>query len=111
MLCTSEGRILADRVIVADTPEARFKGLLGFRAMPENTVLLLKPCDQVHMFFMRFAIGVLFLDENGVILDKQQLKPWQISRKVAGAKAVAETSPELYGRVQPGETVVVTLPA
>ena len=69
--------------------------------------MILKPCDQVHTFFMRFAIGVIFLDESGKVLDKQLLKPWQRSRKVERARAVVETGPEVFEQVGLGETLII----
>ena len=77
MQCAVNGRILAEKLIVADTFLSRFKGLLGQREMPAGTALMIKPCRQVHMWFMRFAIGAIFLDNQGLILNKQLLKPWQ----------------------------------
>ena len=103
MLCTSDGRVLAGRVIVADSMFARLRGLLGYRLMPEDTALVLQPCDQVHMFFMRFAIGVIFLDDAGKVVFKQRLRPWQVSKKISKAGSVVETAPEILEQVGIGE--------
>ncbi|MCL2766334.1 MAG: DUF192 domain-containing protein [Peptococcaceae bacterium] len=105
-LSTADGRILADTAIIANTFPTRMKGLLGYPVMPDKTALILEPCDQVHMFFMRFAIGVVFLDKNGGVLFKQYLKPWQVSKKVKEACVVVETKPEVLDRIRIGEVLI-----
>ncbi|MBQ7454454.1 MAG: DUF192 domain-containing protein [Selenomonadaceae bacterium] len=45
--------------------------------LPEGCGLLLAPCDGVHMFFMRFAIDVIYLDKNLCIKKiVRRLPPW-----------------------------------
>jgi hypothetical protein len=52
---------------------------------------------------MRFSIGAVFIDEVGLVLEKQFLNPWQISRKVPGALAVVEIAPEVLELVRIGD--------
>lgn len=49
-----------------------------FRRRPEKgRGLLLAPCNSVHMLFMRFAIDVVYLDENFCIKKiVRNLTPW-----------------------------------
>ena len=49
---------------VADNFFKRFRGLMFRRRLAQGRGLLLAPCNSVHMFFMRFAIDVIYLDEN-----------------------------------------------
>lgn len=42
----------------------RFRGLMFRRRLDAGNGLLLAPCNSVHMLFMRFAIDVIYLDEN-----------------------------------------------
>ena len=53
--------------------------------------LWIEPCNSIHMFFMRFAIDVLFLDREGkvkrVLLT---LKPWRVSPIVFSSRTVVE---------------------
>lgn len=51
-------------VEVADSFFKRLRGLMGRRRLEEKCGLLLAPCNSVHMLFMRFAIDVIYLDEN-----------------------------------------------
>ena len=107
MLRTANGKVLADRVIVADTFWKRLKGLLGQREMPHNTAMLFRNCTQVHMFFMRFDIGVIFLDKDNQVLRKQWLRPWRVSAWVKGAAAVLEVSPDVLEQLVVGEMLEI----
>ncbi|MGE6487438.1 DUF192 domain-containing protein [Paenisporosarcina sp. NPDC076898] len=70
---------------------SRFKGLLFHRKPITEEGLLLKPCNSVHMFFMRFPIDVVFLDSsNKVVKGVSDLKPWRIVPPVSGAHSALE---------------------
>jgi uncharacterized membrane protein (UPF0127 family) len=61
------------------------KGLLGRTSLEPGGGLLIKPTPSVHMFFMRFAIDVVFLDRhNKIVRIVNTLRPWRI----AGARHV-----------------------
>lgn len=51
-------------VELADNFLKRLRGLMFRRRLEEGNGLLLAPCNSVHMLFMRFAIDVIYLDEN-----------------------------------------------
>lgn len=69
---------LGNAVEVAETPWTRLKGLLGRRSLDEGGGLLITPCNSIHMFFMRFAIDVAFLDQsNRVVHATHAIKPWR----------------------------------
>jgi len=75
---------------VADTPWRRARGLLGRKDMPADAGLMIEPCSSIHMFFMRFAIDVIYVDERGrVVKLVHRLRPWRLSMAVAG-RAVIE---------------------
>jgi uncharacterized membrane protein (UPF0127 family) len=68
------------RVRVAGSFAARLVGLLGRRTLAPGEALLLVPCNNVHTFFMRFAIDVVFVDRRGVILTiVPRLMPWRVA--------------------------------
>ena len=72
----NSGKVLAADLLIADTPFARMKGLLGRDALRDGEGLLLRPCKGVHTFFMKFPIDVLFLDKDNRILETvHNLKP------------------------------------
>ena len=67
-------------IAVADTFFTRLRGLLGTAALPAQQGLLLRGCDSVHMFGMRYALDIVYLDKDGVILKLvPDLRPWQLS--------------------------------
>lgn len=76
----TQNTLLAKKVILADTPLKRITGLLGKTGLKEKEALVILPCKQVHTFFMRFSIDILFLDkENKVISALSNFKPYRIT--------------------------------
>ena len=76
------------KVVLALTPWARLKGLLGLRSF--EGVLVLAPCADVHTFAMRMKIDVAFIDENGLVVRADRdVGPWR-RLKAPGAIAVVE---------------------
>ncbi len=62
------GRVLGDRIGVADRWWLRLRGLLGQPDLPEGAGLLLEPCQAIHMLGMRFPLDVAFLDSSGAVV-------------------------------------------
>ena len=64
---------------------------MGRPGLAPGHALWIEPCNSIHMFFMRFAIDVLFLDREGnvkrVLLN---LRPWRVSPIVFGARTTVE---------------------
>jgi len=87
---TRNGQVVVKDLEVADTPFRRARGLLGRKDMAEGTGLWLEPCSSIHMFFMRFAIDVIYVDKGGrVVKLVHKLRPWRLSMAAAG-RAVIE---------------------
>jgi protein-S-isoprenylcysteine O-methyltransferase Ste14/uncharacterized membrane protein (UPF0127 family) len=85
------GAVLADRLRVAATHWTRLKGLLGTRSLEAGEGLWIRPCRQVHMIGMRYAIDVAFLDdERRVVHAIPALAPGKISPRVPAATSVLE---------------------
>ncbi len=58
----------------------------------------------IHMFFMRFDLAVVWLDEEGIVVDKVLAKKWApiyIPRKAA--KYVLELHPARLSDFSPGD--------
>src|SRR5829696_4981459 len=84
--------VLADgaRLAVAADLRARALGLTGLRTLPPRTALLIPGCRSVHTFGMRFALDLIWLDEDGAIVDvSASVPPWRIVAR-ASARAVVE---------------------
>jgi uncharacterized membrane protein (UPF0127 family) len=83
--------VLAENVVLADTPFKRMKGLLGRREFNKGRALIIKPCNAIHTFFMRFPIDALFLNkENRVVGLVSDLPPWKITRLYFNSSTVIE---------------------
>ncbi len=85
------------RLDVADSWLGRLRGLIGRRDLAAGEGLYLPGTNGVHMFFMRFAIDVVFVGparEDGarrVVALKPNLKPWTgFVLYVRGAKGAVE---------------------
>lgn len=89
----TKNAILAEDVIIADTPFKRMKGLLGRKEFNKGEALVIKPCNSIHMFFMRFPIDVLFVNkEDEVTAAVNRIKPWRFSRPYFNACYAIELS-------------------
>lgn len=68
------------RIMHAASFRARLLGLLALPRLQPGEALELKPCASVHTCFMRYAIDVLYVDRDGVVLKVvPALKPWRFS--------------------------------
>lgn len=65
------GEEIAGRVEIANTFFSRLKGLLHRKGLDEEEGLLIRPCNQVHTFGMKFDIDVVFLSGSGDVLHIQ----------------------------------------
>ncbi|KJS10621.1 MAG: hypothetical protein JL56_12300 [Desulfotomaculum sp. BICA1-6] len=87
----STGSVIADQVEVAESFARRLRGLMGRGSFPEGSALVLEPCRQVHTFFMRFPIDVIFVNGRGAVLHVMtDVPPRRISPYVRGAQKVVE---------------------
>ena len=90
MLVRDGGEVVCERCVVADSAWLRAKGLLGRKDLPPVEGLLIRPCSSIHMFFMRFPIDAVFVDQDmRVVSIVSDLKPWRIAWS-RGSKAVIE---------------------
>ena len=73
------GTVLASRARRAGSFWARGRGLMFERALPAGGGLLIEPCSSIHMFGMRFAIDVLYVNtQHRVVRAQEGIKPWRI---------------------------------
>ena len=90
----SNGKILADNILVASTFSTRLRGLMFTRVFPSNSAMHIIPCRSIHTFFMNYAIDVVYLDANFQIVA--------IDEMVASRK---------FGKIYKTAVSVVELPA
>lgn len=87
----SRGTVLAEQVAIANTLLTRLCGLLGTDNLPSQHGLLIQPCRQVHTYFMRYALDLVFLDgDRRVVRTVCDVLPGRISPHVRDAAAVLE---------------------
>ena len=104
----TRGSEIGARIRRADNPWSRFVGLLGRGGLAEGEGLHIVPCSSVHMFFMRFALDIVYLDAGlRVIKTVENLRPWRISAG-RGAKTTLELPVGTIARsgTQPGDQLV-----
>jgi uncharacterized membrane protein (UPF0127 family) len=95
VLNRTRGTVLCERLEVAESIAAKSRGLLGRDGLAPGSGMLfesgLVPLMWMHMFFMRFAIDIVFLDKsNRVLRINHRLRPWRISSMVFGARRALE---------------------
>lgn len=82
------GVTISENLEVASSWAHRARGLLGRSSYPEGSALLLGDCGSIHMFFMKFAIDVLFVDASMTVIKVvESLRPWS----TAGARGASST--------------------
>jgi hypothetical protein len=83
------GREIA-RLEIARTPLQRMRGLLGRSRLPPGEGMLFERCSSIHMFFMRFALDVIFVDSDWTVRRVvRNLRPWHLAAS-SGADRVVE---------------------
>src|SRR5438093_1231459 len=87
----TSGAVLAERLHLAHTHWTRLRGLLGTRGLDPGDGLWLRPCRQIHMFGMRYAVDAVFLDARQcVVRALPRLAPGRVSPHVRDAESVLE---------------------
>ncbi len=76
----TNGKTLAQNVEIRASFLGRLIGLLGKKGLKEGCAIVLKPCTQIHTFFMLFAIDAIFISRDfEVLLVIENMKPWRVS--------------------------------
>ena len=104
------GLVVAGDAVLASSPIARMKGLLGRSSLPRDEAIVLRPASSIHTLFMRFGLDVIYLDrEDRVVKLVRDLAPFRFSA-ARGARSVIEmaagATPNLD--VEPGDRLVFT---
>lgn len=87
----SDGTVVATSVETADGFVSRLIGLIGRTTFGDNEALIIRPCNNVHCFFMRIPIDVIFCDrENRILRIISAMKPWRVSPLVPRSRYVVE---------------------
>jgi hypothetical protein len=85
-----DGRIVCERVVVADRAYRRMRGLLGRKYLRKGEGMVLRPGWSIHTAFMRFPIDAVFLDADQVVIRiEHEVGPWR-TVSCRGAREVVE---------------------
>lgn len=84
------GPVVCERCLLATNAWLRTRGLLGRARLDPDEGLWIQPTNSVHMFFMRFAIDVVWAAPDGRVLKLVEgLGRWRLSG-CRGAKVALE---------------------
>jgi uncharacterized membrane protein (UPF0127 family) len=104
------GDVILARVRLCTSFWCHFRGLQLVPRLPDEEGLLFVTGSEgrshtaIHMFFMLFSIGVVWLDAAGKVVDKQFAKPWRpMYAPRSPAQYYIEANPGLLDRVQIGD--------
>jgi uncharacterized membrane protein (UPF0127 family) len=104
------GAVVLARVRLCKSFWCHFRGLQLVPRLPEDEGLLFvtnhegRTHTSIHMFFMRFSIGVVWLDAAGRVVDQQLAHPWRPAyAPKAAAQYYLEANPSVLDRVKPGD--------
>ena len=91
----NNGSTLADNIKVAGTFWGRLKGLMFKSGLAKGECLIIRPCNIIHTFGMRFALDIIFAAERSeavyeVVHVTENIKPYRIGTLVPEADCVLE---------------------
>lgn len=105
-------QIVLRRVRWCDSFWCRFRGLQLVSDLPDDEGLFFvagsesKANTTIHMFFMLFSIGVVWLDSSGKVVDKCLAKPWRpFYAPRSAAQYFIEAKPAILERVEIGDVL------
>ncbi len=102
--------VVLERARLCDNFWTRFRGLQLVSHLPDNEGLLFvtgsesRTNTSIHMFFMLFSIGVVWLDASGKVVDKCFAKPWRPAyAPQSPAQYFIEAKPSILDKVKVGD--------
>jgi uncharacterized membrane protein (UPF0127 family) len=89
----------------------RLRGLSLRKPIPAGTGLLLvegregRWSTAIHMFGMLFDLAVVWLDDQGNVVDAQLARPWRVYVPRAAARFTLEALPEILEHISVGDVL------
>ena len=110
LLRADDGATVVEKLHSATNIWTRFVGLQFRRNFPDGHGLLIVPCRSIHTMFVRFAIDVCFLSQEGIVVEIQKsVRPWKILFPQQPAYAVLEMSAG-QAKMEQGTELQVNVP-
>lgn len=78
---------------------------------PGEGLVLVQPGESrvnsaIHMLFVFFDLGVLWVDDSGRVVDQVLARPWRLHYAPRlPARYVVESHPDILSRVQVGDVI------
>ena len=107
-----QGVVLTSNADAAYSFISRFKGLMFRKSIADDYALHIKPCNQIHMLNMKFAIDVIYLDKTlSVVKVDKDVQPGAICKTVKGAHSVVEVKSGTASRlgIVQGDRLEITI--
>jgi len=105
-----DGTIVLNQVGWCASFWCKLRGLQFHRVLaPGEAILLVEDRDSafltaIHMFFVNFDLGVVWINSAGQVVDKVRALPWRPSYAPrAPARYVLETAPDFLDKVNIGD--------
>lgn len=103
-----KGKVICEKVEIADSFFKRFMGLMYRKNMNENEGLLLDPCNEIHTFGMKFPIDTITVSSDNIIIYiDENIAPRRVRPRIKEGKKVLELNAgtiKNYG-LEPGDLV------
>jgi uncharacterized membrane protein (UPF0127 family) len=106
------GRELVPRARWCDSFGSKLRGFMLQRALaPEEGLVLVQPAasrvnSAIHMLFVFFDLGVLWVDDAGRVVDQVLARRWRLHYAPRSpARYVVEAHPDILSRVQVGDHI------
>lgn len=97
--------------LLADGFVSRFRGLMFKKSIPDGWGLLIVPCNQIHMFNMRFALDVVYISkDNKIVFIDRDVPKGKVCKAVKQAHCVLEINAGTAASLglNTGDTLTVT---
>lgn len=56
--------LIVENLSLAESFWQRGRGLLGTKSLPNDCALWIRPCNNIHTFFMNYSIDCVFVDKK-----------------------------------------------
>lgn len=106
------GRTLVEKALWCNTFATKLRGFTFRRTWKAGDGLVLvensdnRVSTAIHMLFVFFDLGVLWVNTAGEIVDKTVARPWRLSYvPQAPARYVIEAHPDIVEQVTIGDTI------
>jgi uncharacterized membrane protein (UPF0127 family) len=109
------GRTLVEKALWCNTFATKLRGFTFRRTWKTGDGLVLvensdsRVSTAIHMLFVFFDLGVLWVNDAGQVVDKAVARPWRLSYvPQAPARYVIEAHPDIVEQVAVGDMITFT---